>query len=115
MLLRGADVLLTPLEALTLSLVLQELTTNALKHGSLSTPGGVVSIEWDLNEPTRTLVIVWRERGGAAVKAPIVKGIGLDLVQTTIEQELHGSVALVVEAQGLRCEVRLPTGDLKTR
>jgi len=98
-----------------LSLVLQELTTNALKHGSLSTPGGLVSIEWDLNEPARTLLIVWRERGGPTVKGPIFKGIGLDLIQTTIEQELHGSVAIVVEAQGLRCDVHLPTGDLKTR
>jgi light-regulated signal transduction histidine kinase (bacteriophytochrome) len=111
----GTDVFLTPLEALTLSLVLQELTTNALKHGALSVPAGVVSIECVLNEPTRTLHIVWRERGGPAVTEPIVKGIGLDLIQTTIDQELRGSVTIGVEAAGLRCDMALPTGDLKTR
>ncbi len=113
--LRGADVFLTPLEALTLSLVLQELTTNALKHGALSEPAGVVSIEWTLNESTRTLHIVWREQGGPSVKQPLVNGIGLDLIQTSIDQELHGSVAIAVEAQGLRCDVRLPTDGLQTR
>ena len=113
--LHGADVFLTPLEALSLSLVLQELTTNALKHGALSTPAGVVSIEWDLTEPTRTLHIIWRESGGPSVKAPVVNGIGLDLIQLTIGQELHGSVAIVVEAEALRCDLRLPTGNLKTR
>ena len=113
--LRGADVLLTPLEALALSLVLQELVTNALKHGALAAPTGVVSIEWDLDEPARKLHIIWRERGGSSVKEPIVKGIGLNLIQTTIEQELHGSVAIVVEGSGLRCDLSLPTGDMQTR
>jgi two-component sensor histidine kinase len=68
-----------------------------------------------LNEPTQTLHIVWRERGGPAVKKTLVNGIGLDLIQTTIDQELHGSAAIVIEAEGLRCDIRLPTGDLKTR
>jgi light-regulated signal transduction histidine kinase (bacteriophytochrome) len=112
---RGADVFLTPHEALALSLVLQELTTNALKHGALSAPAGVVSIEWDFDEAARTLNIVWRERGGPRVEEPILNGIGLDLIERTIGQELHGSVAIVVEAAGLRCDVSLPTGDLKTR
>jgi two-component sensor histidine kinase len=113
--LRGGDVLLTPLEALALSLVSQELTTNALKHGALSAPAGVVSIEWDLDDPTQTLHIVWRERGGPSATKPLVNGIGLDLIHRAIGQELHGSVAIVVESEGLRCDIRLPAGGLKTR
>jgi two-component sensor histidine kinase len=74
-----------------------------------------VSIEWDHNELTRTLHMVWRERGGPTVREPPVSAIGLDLIQSTIDRELHGSLALSVEANGLRRDVRLPTGELKTR
>ncbi|MBX6321793.1 MAG: PAS domain S-box protein, partial [Rhodospirillaceae bacterium] len=46
----GPPVLLRPRAALTLSLVLHELTTNALKHGALSSPGGRLSVGWAIDE-----------------------------------------------------------------
>src|SRR5919108_3273879 len=60
-----------------LALALHELTTNAVKYGALSTPGGRVSVSWHQTggrgkEPVVRLV--WRGSGGPAVKANPPKG-----------------------------------------
>jgi light-regulated signal transduction histidine kinase (bacteriophytochrome) len=112
---RGNDVLLTPLEALVVSLILQELVTNALKHGALSVAAGVVTIDWNLHVPERMLHIIWRETGGPSVNEPLVHGIGLNLIRKTFETELQGAIEIAVEAGGLRCDLHLPTGSLETR
>jgi light-regulated signal transduction histidine kinase (bacteriophytochrome) len=107
---RGEQVLLTPLEALALTLVMQELATNALKAGALSTADGRISVEWDLAVPARALHIIWRESGGPAMAAAPKPGIGLNLVRKTIEDELQGKVAFLVDSSGYRCEIWLPSG-----
>jgi two-component system, chemotaxis family, sensor kinase Cph1 len=48
--LTGADYYLEPPTALSFSLVLHELVTNALKYGSLSVPGGTLDLSWDVIE-----------------------------------------------------------------
>jgi two-component sensor histidine kinase len=87
----GPKVLLGSRATLSLSLLVHELTTNALKYGALSdtnttdgaTDGGRVTIGWEIEEldDKPTLRLAWRERGGPEVREPTRKGFGSRLVQ----------------------------------
>src|SRR6185295_10605647 len=46
----GEAIEVSPKHALTLSLALHELATNAVKYGALSCPEGRVSVQWDVQE-----------------------------------------------------------------
>jgi PAS domain S-box-containing protein len=63
---------------LSMSLLLHELSTNALKYGALSAPGGRVSVTWDLMNDH--LLLKWRESGGPAAAAPEKTGFGSRLI-----------------------------------
>jgi PAS domain S-box-containing protein len=70
-LLASEDVTLGPRAALTLALVLHELTTNAAKHGALSVPGGRVELSWSgAAASDDTFRLAWREAGGPRVRPP---------------------------------------------
>ncbi|KQS89675.1 MULTISPECIES: GAF domain-containing protein [unclassified Rhizobium] len=71
-----------PRSSLSLSLVLHELATNAVKYGSLSSPTGRVSIDWSIdgvgNEGNFRLR--WTEEGGPPATEPARKGFGSRLI-----------------------------------
>lgn len=75
----GPDVTLGPRATLSLSLLLHELSTNALKYGALSLPSGNVNIEWKLTGDD--LVFVWSEVNGPTVHEPTRKGFGSRLIK----------------------------------
>jgi PAS domain S-box-containing protein len=78
----GPDIELGPTAAVSLSLLLHELATNAVKHGALTHPGGKVFIEWNLSGEgdDQSFQLSWRERGGPAVSQPEKKGFGSKLI-----------------------------------
>jgi len=57
-------------------MALHELSTNAVKYGSLSVPAGKVVIAWHVaTEPSgRRFRMSWREDGGPPVSAPTKTG-----------------------------------------
>lgn len=79
----GPDVKVGPKAGLSLSLILHELATNAIKYGSLSNNEGFVEIAWDtLGEATdRQLVFSWSEKNGPLVNEPARKGFGSRLIR----------------------------------
>jgi two-component sensor histidine kinase len=98
----------TPVEvssghALTLSLVLHELATNAAKYGALSVQGGRVEIRW-LGEPGR-LRLTWQESGGPRVSPPTRRGFGSRLLEEVIGQDLAGGARVEYAPEGVRCEL----------
>ena len=110
--LRGEDVVLRPRAVLTLAMAFHELTTNAAKYGALSVPGGHMEICWQ-PVPAEAggraqLRIDWIERDGPPVAAPQRRGFGSKLIEGSIAAELGGSVRLVFEPAGLRCEIVIP-------
>ncbi len=79
---RGPDLVLNASAAQTFALVIHELTTNATKHGSLSVPGGKVSISWvvESGEDGNRFRLRWRESMGPRVAPPKRKGFGHTLL-----------------------------------
>jgi PAS domain S-box-containing protein len=103
---RGPELRLPPRIAVSLSLALHELATNAAKYGSLSTKSGEVEIVWQA--VNGDLEITWTERGGPPVGEPTSTGFGTRMLKRALASDLRGEVQLSFEPTGLRCEIRAP-------
>jgi two-component sensor histidine kinase len=91
-------------------MVLNELATNAAKHGSLSVPSGRVALKWWCADGERgqSLHLHWREHGGPEVKRSDRRGFGSVLIERTIAHELRGKVVLEFAPSGLVCDMEIP-------
>ena len=101
----GPDVPLGPNAALSLALVIHELTTNAMKYGALSTPSGRLDIAWRTGHGR--LVIEWRERDGPPVVPPAHSGFGTSLLERALRHDLDGRTAVAYDRDGLSCTIDL--------
>lgn len=111
----GPELTLSPEAAQAVSMVLHELTTNAAKHGALSTDDGRVSVRWGrvLNGTSDARVrIAWRETAGPAVQPPKRSGYGMEVIRDLIPYELGGTVDLVFAPAGVRCDLDIPAAGL---
>ena len=106
----GPYVELNPSVAMTFSLAIHELCTNAAKYGALSVPEGTVEIAWTLTEQDDQCRLNWRwvERGGPAVSKPKHKGFGSSLIEQVLAMELFGKVSVTYPQDGLVCIVDAP-------
>jgi len=99
----GAPVHLHPSQAVTLSLVLHELVTNAAKYGALSAPDGRVDVSWNLSLDSggmRFLTLLWRERGGPPVEPPTRTGFGTRLLAGALNHQ-HGGAKIHYDPEGV--------------
>jgi two-component system, chemotaxis family, CheB/CheR fusion protein len=107
----GADVSLSPKQALALGLAFHELATNAAKYGAFSVPdGGLVEISWEVSAPhgEMMLQIQWSESGGPTVAKPSTRGFGSRLIERGLQRELDAQVEFEFLPQGVRCLMRIP-------
>lgn len=107
--LSGSHVMLKPEAAQNLGMVFHELGSNAVKHGSLSAPGGAVHIDWSVeggDQPSFTLT--WRETGGPAVATPSTEGFGTTIIKKLIPKSFHGEAKMSWEKEGLVWSLRAP-------
>jgi len=106
----GPPVPLTPAVALTFTMALHELCTNAAKYGALSKAKGQVEIGWEVkgNGESRRLQLTWTESGGPPVKPPVGKGFGSSLVEKVLAMELGGAVRIDYESAGVVCTIDSP-------
>ena len=108
--LSGDDVQLPPRAVTTLGMLIHELTTNAVKHGALSMPGGHVEVSWQANSadsPGR-LHFSWKEIGGPPIIGPPShKGMGSRLLET-LAVGLGGSTDLQYAPTGVCCFIDVP-------
>jgi hypothetical protein len=70
----GPLVELEPVVSQSLTLMLHELATNALKYGVLSTGAGTISIDWsiDTNDGNPRLILAWSESGSPGRRILVV-------------------------------------------
>jgi PAS domain S-box-containing protein len=104
----GPRVFLEPIVAQAVAVFLHELATNAAKYGSLSTPQGSVRVEWSRPAAGR-LVLQWTETGGPPVRPPTSLGFGTRMIESMVRDQLHGEMRLNWHAEGIACEIELPT------
>lgn len=108
----GRDLSLVPQTAVSLSMIIHELCTNAIKYGALSVPTGRVDIRWTVEEVAEhcMLTLVWTEHGGPKVIAPTHSGFGSRLIKHGFSSEHSSTVSMAYEPEGLICTIaaRLP-------
>jgi PAS domain S-box-containing protein len=107
----GEAITVSPRIALTMALVLHEMTTNSAKYGALSVPEGRIEIGWCIEPrpPKSSLLhIEWRERNGPPVEAPARPGFGSRFIQGSVTSELRGSVRMDFNSDGLHCAIDVP-------
>jgi PAS domain S-box-containing protein len=108
----GPDVRVSPHTALSLSMALHELATNALKYGALSVDQGEVSLSWHLDPsgqgPHPQLCMRWQEVNGPKVTVPSRRGFGTRLLEMGLARDLDGEVKLRYAADGVSCDINFP-------
>lgn len=109
----GPDIELGSKAALSLSLLLHELATNAIKHGALSGRDGFVAVSWRVEETEDGPVLVfdWREAGGPVVTAPTTRGFGSRLIGMGLMGT--GGVELSYDTAGFAAEMRAPLSEMQ--
>jgi two-component sensor histidine kinase len=112
----GPPVWLPPNLAIALAMALQELLANAERHGALSLASGHVALDWRVKREGDTqdwLCLDWRENGGPAVHIPSRRGLGSELIDHAVREELGGSVRLDFATDGLHCRLSVPLPDAR--
>lgn len=113
----------------TFALALHELTTNALKYGALSRPGGRLDVTWRLvpGRPVpgqgaeRRLRVDWHEAGPQGAGAPpgLVdghplagrRGYGRELIERALPYQLKAETVYDLSPGGVRCTIIVPVSS----
>jgi two-component system CheB/CheR fusion protein len=108
--LAGPEVGLPPKHALTLTLTLHELATNAAKYGALAHAGGKLSVRWmvAVDASNRRLTLNWVESGLRPNKKGIKEGFGTRLVKNAVTHDLQGHCEHKLLSTGLTCTITVP-------
>lgn len=103
----GPEMQIASRPALSLSLILHELSTNAIKYGALSCEGGRVSLSWGSRRSAggTQFFLRWLEEGGPPVQAPAQGGTGMKLINAGLSGTAGCKVTIEFAPAGLVCEV----------
>lgn len=92
---------IVPKAAMTLAMVLNELATNATKHGAILHRGRI-SVTWLIERGSKMeLKLIWREEHSGPIPKSISGGFGVQVLQAAIPHELAGTTDLRLEESGL--------------
>lgn len=68
-----------------------------------------VVVVWHLDHDAGLLRLRWEERGGPPLtRAPERRGFGSRVIHASVQDQLHGKLAMDWEAEGLVCHISLP-------
>jgi two-component sensor histidine kinase len=103
--LEGPDVVVSANSVQPLSMIFHELATNAVKHGSLSSPKGQVQLTWAIaSEPDESLRVnfVWREHSGPQITPAQRTGFGNTVISESV-RSLNGHANFDYASGALTC------------
>lgn len=91
-------------------MALHELTTNALRHGSLADPNGRLHVTWWVEDgPSSSgLRWDWSEHDGPPAEHPTRQGFGHRLLNKVLAVQTGAEVNVAFAPDGLRISVRMP-------
>ncbi len=107
----GPQLHLTASTVQPISMLIHELSTNAVKYGALSVPNGHVYLTWDRSD-NGSFWLCWREGGGPPVEAPATAGFGTSLIRQIIESQLSGTYRAHWDPEGYGLMMSLPDAAL---
>ena len=104
----GIDLMVRQNAAQSFALLLHELTTNAVKYGALSVPGGRVVVRWKVDRESHPdqFVLYWEETGGPIVIPPTRTGYGCKIVEGTMRR--IGKHQIEYAPSGLKYRMEAP-------
>jgi two-component sensor histidine kinase len=108
--LEGPDVELPSQLAVPLGMTIHELTTNAFRHGALSTPEGRVTVTWAVRpgEDKRILLCRWIETDGPVVSPPVRHGFGSMILTRVLAQQIGAKVDARYSPSGFELVAEIP-------
>jgi PAS domain S-box-containing protein len=108
--LKGPAVLLPSGLAIPIGMAAHELTTNAVRHGSLKDANGRLEVTWSVEESQsgRVLHWIWNEHGGPPVALPTREGFGKHLLQGVLTYQINAKVEIAFDPNGLRVSIDVP-------
>lgn len=109
----GENIRFSPTSALALSIVFNELATNAVKYGALSNEAGSILINWTMESTPagNKLLLRWQEKDGPPISAPSHVGFGSQVITRSLADELEGTVNLDFRSDGLVCAMTIPIAE----
>ena len=99
--------------ALPLAMALNELCTNAVKYGALSSVEGCIKITTKIDKRAKQFRLTWTETGGPRVKEPTHRSFGMRLIEQSFVGQLQGAARVQFEPSGLVCKLDVPVAVLQ--
>lgn len=105
----GEDCQIDSKAAVSLSMVLHELATNAVKHGAWSVAEGRVALWWEAQSEKGLihLKLEWQEHDGPPVAPPARHGFGTRLIERQVAKEFSGTTRIDFIPSGVVCTLAL--------
>ncbi len=106
----GPSLNVMPEAGVAIAMILNELTTNAVKYGSLSTEQGQLDVTWQLDSRAggQWINLDWIESGGPPVTPPFRNGFGSILIERSITHQLGGTATPNFRPDGLHYQISFP-------
>ncbi len=109
----ASDIQVSSAAVMPLAMVLNELCTNAIKYGALSTPAGRVDITATVDDDHKLFRLGWTESGGPPVKPPTRRSFGTRLIEHGMISQLQGEARLDFAPAGVECVLDIPLASLQ--
>jgi two-component sensor histidine kinase len=112
-LIQSSDIDVASGAALPLVMTLNELCTNAVKYGALSSTEGCVKITTKVDKRAKQFRLTWAETGGPLVQEPTHRSFGMRLIEKSFVSQLQGAAEVRFEPAGLVCKIDVPLAALQ--
>ena len=102
----GPSLRLPGRHAVALGLVLNELATNSLKYGALSSQTGELRVSWSMDGDR--VGLTWHESGGPEVSPAAIENMGSRLLHRLVESQLRGTIQRRLGGYEVDCRIEFP-------